>query len=529
VAESGRRASRLPVAEPARGIPRSLLLAALAVDGAVVLPVVVVVDQAVAGGWRHARFVLSHAGLASLVVHTLAVFAVVTPLCGILGLATAYAVERTDLPGRRFWRLLMVAPLTVPAFVTSYAWVTLSSAFSGYAGAVVVTSATYFPLVFLMVSASLRGLDPALEESARSLGCTPWRVFFRVLLPQVKPALAGGMLLVALDSLVEFDAFAALKFQTFSTDVYAQYTTSLSVSSAAVLSLVSILFCLVILGGEARLRGGAEYTRISNGAIRPPALYGTGSLRWAWLAAMLAIAGASVAVPIAMLAYWFTQASHAALSSAASGIGFLAPATVTSVGLGVAASALALAMALPIALVAVRYRSRLSRSLERAVYLAFALPDLVGAIALGYLAVHWARPLYESLPLLVLAYAILFVPLAVVAVRATVAQVEPRMEDCARSLGAGGLASFTRVTLPVARPGIAAAGVLVFAFVIGDLSTTQVLLPPGMYDLATQFWSNSSTVAFAAAAPYAAVLVALAMGSAYVLMGSFGRVRSATA
>ena len=141
------------------------------------------------------------------------------------------------------------------------------------------------------------------------------------------------------------------------------------------------------------------------------------------------------------------------------------------------------------------------------------------------MSVHYASALYESVVLLVLAYAILFVPLAVVAMRATLAQIEPRLEDSARSLGLGRLRVLGRVTLPLARPGLAAAAVLVFAFVIGDLSTTQVLLPPGMYTLATQFSSNSATVAFSAAAPYAAVLIVLAVICTYIIMSRYGRTR----
>jgi iron(III) transport system permease protein len=110
--------------------------------------------------------------------------------------------------------------------------------------------------------------------------------------------------------------------------------------------------------------------------------------------------------------------------------------------------------------------------------------------------------------------------------RATFGQIEPALEDSARSLGLGPLRAVARVTAPLARPGMAAAGVLVFAFVLGDLGTAQVLLPPNLYTLGTEFQANSATVAFAAAAPFAAVLVALSMLAAFVLMGRFGRVRA---
>jgi iron(III) transport system permease protein len=160
------------------------------------------------------------------------------------------------------------------------------------------------------------------------------------------------------------------------------------------------------------------------------------------------------------------------------------------------------------------------------VYLSFALPDLVAAVALAYAASHWVRFVYGGGALLVFAEAILFLPFAVVALRATLGQIEPALEDSARSLGAGSLRTFWRVTMPLGRPGLVAAVVLVFAFVLGDLATPQVLLPPDLYTLGTEFQANSSSVAFAAAAPFAAVLIGMAMAAAYVLMTRFGEVRA---
>jgi iron(III) transport system permease protein len=194
--------------------------------------------------------------------------------------------------------------------------------------------------------------------------------------------------------------------------------------------------------------------------------------------------------------------------------------------LGVGSALVAVVLALPVATLAVRYKSRLTTVLERSVYLSFALPDLVAAIALAYAATHLVHQLYGSVTLLVLAEAMLFVPFAVVALRSTLGLIEPAMEESSRSLGLGPLRTLWRVTLPLARPGLAAAGVLVFAFVLGDLSTAQVLLPPSMYTLGTQFWANSRTVAFAAAAPYGAVLIVISFIATYILMSRFGKVRA---
>jgi iron(III) transport system permease protein len=503
-----------------------LLLLSLAGVAIVVAPVAITILQALQGGVPAARHAIEATSAKQLLMHTALVAAIATPVAGVLGVACAWFVERTELPGRRLWALLLVAPLTVPLFVTSYAWATLSTSLQGMAGAIGIIAFSYYPIVFLLVAVSLRGLDPALEESARSLGLSGRRTFFRVVLPQLRPALLGGLLLVVLDTLVEFDAFVGLKFQTFAVDVYSQYQLSFSASGAAALSLMSIALCVAILVGEAWLRGNANYARVGPGTRRAPTRYRLGWSAPLVLGGLALVVAVGLGIPLGMLAYWFTQSSRAGYAIASENLRYLWPATLTSVGLGVGSAVVALAISVPVAMLAVRHRGRVATVLERATYLSFALPDLVAAIALAYGASHFARFLSGGIALLVLADAILFVPFAVVAMRATLGQIEPALEDSARSLGAGSLATAWRVTMPLARPGLAAAGVLVFAFVLGDVSTSQVLLPPDLYTLGTEFQANSSTVAFAAAAPFAAVLIALSLVATYVLMSRFGRTRA---
>lgn len=506
-------------------IPRGLLWICIAVAAVVVVPVIVTIAQAFQGGISGVRTSLKASSSLTLLLHTALVAGVATPICGVFGVGAAWFVERTRLPGRRLWAMLTVAPLVVPLFVTSYAWATLGTSLQGFGAAVGIIAFSYYPIVLLLVAASLRVMDPSLEETARSLGLGAWRTFTGVVLPQLRPALLGGLLLVALDALVEFDAFVAFKYQTFTLNIYAQYQISFSASGAAALSFFSIAMCVALLIGEHLLRGGANYTRLSHGARRETTRYELGRATPLVMVALATLVTVSLGIPVGMLGYWFTQSSQAALSGAGANLRYLWPATQTSVLLGAGAAAAAVVLAVPVALLAVRHKGRPAMLLERSVYLSFALPDLVAAIALAYAATHFFRVLSSSFVLLVLAEAVLYVPFAVVALRSTLGLIEPALEESARSLGLGPLRTLWRVTIPLARPGLAAAGVLVFAFALGDLSTAQVLLPPGLYTLGTQFWANSRTVAFSAAAPYAAVLIVLSLASTYVLMSRFGSIR----
>jgi iron(III) transport system permease protein len=180
-------------------------------------------------------------------------------------------------------------------------------------------------------------------------------------------------------------------------------------------------------------------------------------------------------------------------------------------------------LALPIAFLSIRYRQPLIQLMERATYLPRGMPGIVVALALVTLSLQLLHPLYQTAGLLILAYAIVFLPLAVVSVRSTLTQVQPNLEQSARVLGSRPLGVLWRIVLPLAAPGLGAATALVFIAVCTELTTTLLLIPTGAHTLATQVWAESSTFAFAAAAPYAAALIAISMLATWILTNRFGR------
>ena len=268
-----------------------------------------------------------------LLINTVGLVVAASTTCAIIGTATAWLVERTDLPGRKVWGVLAVAPLAIPPFISSYAWVSLSNGLQDFGGALLVVACAYYPLVYLPVAAALRGLDPALEETARSLGYGAWGCFFRVVAPQLRPALYGGALLVALDTLIEFGAFALLRFRTFTTELYAQYRTGLDGPESSLLALVLIALCLICVVAELNVRGRARYARVGAGARRVAAPARLGLTRWPALLAFVALTGATLGVPLGMIGYWLLQHSQAATSPVAPSLPLLFNATFASVGL----------------------------------------------------------------------------------------------------------------------------------------------------------------------------------------------------
>ena len=492
--------------------PALLVLAGLAVAALTLLPLAFVAYEAVQTGWAEASRLVFRQRTADLLWNTVRLTAGAVALSLALGVAAAWLVERSDLPGRRLWTVLLVAPLAVPSFVNAFGWISITPGLDGYTGAVTITTLSYFPLVFLPATAALRGLDPGLEESAYSLGLGRWAGFVRVVLPQLRPALLGGALLVSLHLLSEFGALALLRYPTFTTAIYDQFQSSFNSSAATMLAGVLVLLCLALLLADLGLRGRSRYARIGGGAPRPVARAPLGPARWPVLAGLAALVVLALGVPIGSIVRWLLAGSSTGVDTHR-----LLQAAGTSLSLGAVAAVVTVVLAIPAAWLAVRYRGRVSALLEGSTYISSALPGIVVALALVTISIRAATPLYQTAPLLIAGYAILFIPRAVVTARAALAQAPPVLDSVARSLGEGTIGTLRRVTLPLIAPGLGAGAALVFLAVVTELTATLLLSPLGTRTLATEFWNQSNSLAYGAAAPYAALLVALSAPATYLL------------
>jgi iron(III) transport system permease protein len=476
------------------------------------IPLIFVVTYAVTVGWDDASRLLFRPRMAELLSNTGRLTLATVVLCALLGTGAAGLVQRRTLPGRRVWSVLRAAPLAVPAFVNSFGWVSLTHRVEGCGGAVLIVTLSYFPLVYLPVAAVLRGVDPALEESARALGLGPWRTFARVVVPQLRPAVLGGMLLVGLHLLAEFGALQMLRFPTFTTAIYDQYQATFNGPAANMLATVLVACCLVLLLAELALRGRGRYARLGAGAARPAPPVRLGKLTPLAVGGLAGLLVLALGVPLASIGYWVVDGSSTSFPA-----GELVSATLSTLCLGLAGAALTVVLALPVAWCWVRRPGPLTGLVERVTYFGHALPGIVVALALVSVSIRYARPMYQTTTLLVVAYAILFMPLAMVAIRAALAQAPPELDDVGRSLGARPLAVFGRVTLPIIAPGIGAGAALVFLAVVTELTATLLLAPIGTRTLATTFWSHADSIAYGAAAPYAALLVVISLPATFLL------------
>ena len=434
------------------------------------------------------------------------------PLCAVLATALAWLTERTDLPFARTWSWLMVAPLAVPAFVQGYAWISLVPGLHGLGAAVLVSTLTYFPFLYLPIAATLRRLDPAWEDAAASMGLSPVQVTWRVVLPQLRLALLGGALLTGLHFLAEFGLFAMIRFDTFTTAIMDQFQSTFNGPAANMLGAVLVLCCLGLLGLESAARGHGRYARLGSGAPRRrrPTRLG----RWMPLALALPLLTALLALgaPTATLARWL-----AAGGSAVWRWPEILPALGQTALLAAAGGALTVLAAFPIAWLALRRAAAWPRTIETLNLVAGALPGIVTALALVTIAVRVANPLYQTAFTILLAYALMFLPRAILGLRASLAQVPPELEHAAASLGRPPLRALAAVTIRLAAPGIAAAAALVALGIGTELTATHMLAPIGVQTLATAFWAYSGEIDYAAAAPYAVLMILLSSPLTWLL------------
>ncbi|WP_244669655.1 iron ABC transporter permease [Kaistia sp. 32K] len=476
------------------------------------LPLAFVVFVTIQTGWTAAAAMIFRPRVFELLVNTVLLVALTVPICIALAVALAFLTERSDLPGARIWSFLAVAPLAVPAFVQSYAWVSLLPRLHGLAAGVLVSVLAYFPFLYLPVAATMRRLDPALEEAAAAIGDPPARVFRRIVLPQLRLAILGGSLLVGLHLLAEYGLFAMIRFDTFTTAIVEQFQSTFNGPAANMLAGVLVVFCLLLLALEAALRGRERYARVGSGAAMAPRRVRLGRTMPLFLMLPVSVTALALGVPGVTLGSWLAAGGLDIWKFDAIG---------RSLGqtlfLAIAGAALATLLALPMAWIAIRRPGRLQRLLEACNYVTGSLPGVVVALALVTITVRVALPLYQTFVTILAAYALMFLPRALVSLRASIAQAPVELEQAAASLGRSRANAFFSVTLRLAAPGVASSMALASLGIFNELPGTQMLAPNGTRTLAMAFWALSSELDYAAAAPYALIMVVVSLPLAWLL------------
>lgn len=466
--------------------------------------------------------------------------------CGSVGIGAAWLVTQYEFPGRRSLEWLLVLPLALPTYITAYVYVEILGfqgplqsalrALTGWRslrdywfpdprnlpGAILILGLVLYPYVYLSVRALFSMQSAALIESARTLGTTRWRLFWRIGLPMARPALAAGLTLALLETLNDIGASEYLGVRSLTISVYTTWINRGSLPGAAQIACVMLLVVVGLMVAEAHTRGARRFT-LPVKRPRPPGRIELSGAD-AWLATFACILPAlfGALLPLAHLLgeLWrrdlFAQADAALWRAFANTVAISAVAAVliVAIGLGVAA-ALRLG------------RERALPALARIASLGYALPGTVLALGLlvplaafDNLVADAGRALFGASPgllllgsggALVIAYLVRFLTIAVNGVESGYARISPRIDDAARSLGADRRELLRRLHWPLTRPAVAAAALLVFVDCMKELPATLLLRPLNFDTLSTLVYGHASRGVFEDGALAALLIVAIGL------------------
>ena len=485
------------------------------------LPVTVLIALAVGGLGAPAdamRHLFEHV-VPGVLLNTVVLVFGVTLSAGLLGTALAWLIAMHDFPLRHFFAWALLLPMAIPAYVLAFVAIAgldfagpvqtwLRGVFGpefrlppirSTGGVVLVMSLALYPYVYLLARGAFATQGRRALEVAASLGLTPRQTLLRVQLPMARPWIAGGLALVAMETLADFGTVAVFNYDTFTTAIWRAWSALYSIEAALQLAGLLVLLVAVALAFEQRARADQRHTALGGTAAPRRRLTG-------WRAVVATAAPASVllvalVLPCYALIGWALHHAAHDLDAdwwAAAG---------RSVALGLMAAALVCSLALTLAY-AVRARTDgAMRGLARLATLGYALPGAVLAVgvfvpmaglnnlfeaAARALGTDWPWYLQGSVAVLLLAYAVRFLAVGHAPIEANLGRITRSLDDGARLLGATGLALLRRVHLPLLRTGLLTAAALVFVDVMKEMPITLMTRPFGWDTLAVRVFEFTS-------------------------------------
>lgn len=491
-------------------------------------------------------------------VTTLILVALVMAGSAIIGAGAAWLVTMTDFPGRRWMEIALALPLAFPAYVLAYGYTnvldhagivqSLLRDLTGWGprdywfpeirslgGAALMLTLVLYPYVYLLARAAFTAQGASTFLAARVLGRSPFAAFLHVSLPMARPAIASGVMLVAMETIADFGTVAYFGVQTFAVGIYTSWFTLADRAAAAQLALGLLSFALLLVMLERFSRGNAKYaTGRRNAPLQRLTLtkgQKTGAMFFCLTPVLL-----GVVLPVIALGVMALGSEQDLFSPRY--LGFIR----NSVTLASIAAVLTVLAAL---ILGTLHRVSASRLTGTSLYLArigYAVPG--GVIAVGLLVPFaafdnaldaWMRATFDvstgllftgSIWLLIAAYLIRFLAAAIGAYEGGIASVPPNMDAAARTLGQDMPGLVRRVHLPLLRTSLLTAGLIVFVDVMKELPATLIMRPFNYDTLAVQAFRLASDERLAGAAVPSLVIAAIGLIPVILLCRQIGTGRA---
>ena len=481
--------------------------------------------------------------------NTVLVAVVATVMAIVVGFVMAWILSRTNVPGRHVFEQLMALPYYVTPLMGALAWSLLGSPSGGFLnqawralggtghlidvnsawGIAWVMALFEGSVAFVMIGAVMKSMDPALEEASQVLGAGRTRTMLKVTLPLVIPGVLGATVFCFAEMLGSFSAALVLglpnRFYVVTTAMYqlvSQYPPQFPTAAAMGVSLFAVMFVMVWLYRRIVRRG--HYATITGKAFRPRVMR-VGRLRWTLFALCLLYLAIAVVLPVLTLFSASIQRLATALVPARASLTLANYATALSLDavrsalwnsllLGAATATLGVGiMALMAWLI---YRSRLpgAGAIEYVLMFPQAVPRLVFAFGMLWAWLIFPLPIYGTLWLLLIAYLTVFLPLGLRTIAGVILQVDRSLEESAQMCGAGWGYRMRTVTVPLLRPGLVAAWLLLFIASVRELGASILLMGPKAKVITpaiVESWFSTSTELTAAMALLQTLAVAVGL------------------
>ncbi|MFN3265319.1 MAG: ABC transporter permease [Deinococcales bacterium] len=501
-----------------RPAPVPLTALAFGIASSVLIPLTYLVIRALEADMDSLRQIVLRERNLTLLGHTLLLAFSVLSIATMIALPSAWLTCRVRLPLGKFWVIAATLPLAVPGYVGAFALLASSGdsgtlsllglgvpRLDGFWGASLILGMYTAPYLYVNLYTALERLDPALEEASRSLGHSRRSAFWRVVVPQLRPAWLSGALLIVLHVLGDFGVVSLMRFDTFSSAIYTQYIGSLDRVYAAWLALVLLLFTAGILALEGFAMRRVFLSRSSKNTRQSKKIE---LGKWVYLALLplLIYAALAVLLPILTALHWIIREPPSLFYQP---LTELTRAIIGTISAALPAAILSALCALPLAYLTVRYRTWLSGWLERSSYLGYATPPLALALALIFVTLRIFPNLYQTIWLLIFAYTVHFLAESIGPIRSQLHQTPVRLEEAGRSLGLNTTGVLWKILIPLLMRGVLAAIALAFLSAAKELPLTTLLAPPGFESLAKNVYGYTSEAMFGRAAPHALALIVL--------------------
>ena len=484
----------------------------------------------------------------AIMVNTLTVAFASTVMALAFGFLTAWVIHRTNVPSRRALDQLMAVPYYVTPLLGALAWSFLGAPESGFIneiwrrmgggdsliditsplGIAWVMALFEGSVAFVMIGAVLQSMDPSLEEASQVTGASRWRTMLRITLPLAAPGVLGATVFVFAEMLGSFSAALVLgtpaRFFVITTAIYqlvSQFPPRLPMAAAMGVSLFVVMFVMMFI--YRRITARRSFVTISGKAFRPRVME-LGWTRWLLFAACASYVFLAAVLPLAILAWVSVQKLAVAFPAAqnftldnfrqALSLNAVTQAMTNSLALGFLTGTIGVVLTGLVAWIIQRSRLPGRGVLEYIVMPPQAVPRLVFAFGMMWAWLILPVPIYGTFWVLLIAYLTVFLPLGVRTISSVIAQLDRSLDECGEVCGASWGYRLRTIVVPLLRPGLAAAWLLIFVASVRELGASILLMGPTSKVLTpaiVEAWFSSSSELTAAMALIQTAVIGVVM------------------